>query len=181
MTKVRAGGPGAPRFAAQCCRAEHSAHLARAGTSTTSLLLEGTWLSCSPVWEWPAHKRTRAAAEGSRSRVPKRYYLAFGAQISRLRVHWLTGAPLIFLVLDLLVPLPSFPFDFPRPHQEGDASKLRAALVQVQNHLELASCPHHPKFRTDRNRARRATGTVRAGASSRHGLRGPWEVGLVRG
>lgn len=82
--------------------------------------------------------------------MAKRYYLAFGTQISRLRVHWLTGAPLLFLVHDLLVPPPLPSFDFPRPHQEGDASKLRAALVQIQNHLELASCPHLPKFRTDR-------------------------------
>lgn len=51
--------------------------------------------------------------------MAKRYYLEFGTQISRLRVHWLTGAPLLFLVLDLFVPLPSLSSMFPVPTRKA--------------------------------------------------------------
>lgn len=43
-------------------------------------------------------------------------------------------------------PLPSLPFNYSRPHQEGDASKLWLALVQIQTILDLASCPISPNL-----------------------------------
>lgn len=54
-----------------------------------------------------------------------------------------------FLTLDLLALLPSLPFDLSRPHQEGDAGKLRLAQTQIQNLPRGGVVPLSPQIQNE--------------------------------
>lgn len=90
----------------------------------------------------PARKSMRTAAEWSRWRMASAILWLWNPNFEA-ESAWLTGAPLLFSGprSPRPPPIPFLPFDFPRPHQEGYASKLRLARVQIQKHSTAGVMP----------------------------------------